>query len=598
MSQREFRRLFLLLLLILVGYGKPQNVEISSQDILNHIKFLASDDLEGRRAGTKGAKKAARYITRQFNVYGLKPIESRSYTFRKSFDFTSGVKLGRKNHLVIESGDETFLLVLGKDFLPVGFSSSGSAKGELVFAGYGIDSDEVNYHDYDNIDVNGKVVMILRYSPDGTNPHGEFGKYSPLRYKAMTAREHGAIAVVFIVGPEDENEEDYLMRLRYDRSFADSGLPIVSITQRWANRLFQLSENNLAEIQREINRDKTHHSFPFPVTISLETSVEKVSGKTDNVIGVVEGTDPEFSDEYIVVGAHYDHLGMGGESSMMPDTVAVHNGADDNASGTAGLLELAEWFGHFPQKRSLIFTSFGAEEIGLLGSGSFVSDPPILLQKIGSMINMDMIGRMKDSTVVIGGAGTSSIWKELIRTRAEELDLTPKFDDAGYGASDHQSFYLKDIPVLFFFTGSHEDYHRPSDDWDKINSEGEARIVSLVREVIEELANRPLRPDFVKVEQGQPTRGGFAVILGTIPDYAATDVVGMKLSGVRKGGPADKGGLKGGDIIIKFGEKEVKSIYDYMYALQEAKAGEPVVIIVNRDGEEVSLEVIPARRKD
>ena len=598
MRQREIRLLLYLFLMGLVSYGAAQDVEITSQDIINHVKFLASDDLEGRRAGTKGARKAARYITRRFRSLGLKPMGKSSYSFKKPFEFISGVRLGRKNHLEIRSVDKTFTLDLGKDFRPVGFSASGKTKGELVFVGYGIDSDEMNYHDYDGVDVSGKVVMILRYSPDGTNPHGEFGKYSPLRYKAMTAREHGAVAVVIVIGPEDDDDEDYLMRLKYDKSFADSGIPVVVMTQRWAKQLFHLADRDLVNVQKKMNADKSPNSLRFPVSISLEVSVDKVPGKAVNVVGMVEGTDPEFSDEYVVIGAHYDHLGMGGEGSMIPDTVAVHNGADDNASGTAGVLELAEWFSFNPQKRSLIFVAFSGEEMGLLGSSSFVSDPPILLQKIGAMINMDMIGRMKDSTIVIGGAGTSSIWRELMETKAGEFDLTPKFDDAGYGASDHQSFYLKDIPVLFFFSGTHDDYHRPSDDWDKINEEGEERILKLTREIIVDLATRPVRPDFVKVEQDQPTRGGLAVYLGTIPDFAGTDVEGMKLSGVRKGGPADKGGLKGGDIIIRFGEKKVKSIYDFMYALQEAKAGDPVLITVKRGEEEVVLEVIPARRRD
>ena len=598
MYRNRLRWFHFLILMILIGYSSGQNVEIVSQDILNHIKVLASDRFEGRRAGTRGARKASRYITRHFRDYGLKPMGRNGHSFRKSFEFISGLKLGRRNSLEMISGEKTFLLELSKDFLPVGFSASGSARGELVFVGYGIESDELNYHDYGEIDVSGKIVMILRYSPDGTNPHGEFGNYTALRYKAMTAREQGAIAVVFVIGPEDDNDEDYLMRLKYDRSFADAGIPVLAVTQRWAKRLFQMADVDLMETQKEMNRDKISNSFLFPVSLSLEASVEKVPGITDNIVGIVEGTDPEFSDEYIVVGAHYDHLGMGGFGSMMPDTIAVHNGADDNASGTAGVLELAEWFGAHPQKRSLIFATFGGEEIGLLGSSSFVSDPPILLQKIGAMVNMDMIGRMQDSTVVIGGIGTSSIWKEMIELEVGELGLKPKFDDEGYGASDHQSFYLKDIPVLFFFTGTHENYHRPSDDWDKINNEGEERILKLVRNIIIDLAARPLRPDFVKLEGVQSTRGGFAVVLGTIPDYAATDVEGMKLSGVRKGGPADKGGLKGGDIIIKFGEKEVKSIYDFMYALQEAKAGIPVTITVDRNGEVVALEVIPDRRRD
>lgn len=586
------------MVLVLVSGNERDGEEISSEEILDHIKFLASDDLEGRRAGTRGGRKAARYITREFRSYGIEPMGKTAYTFGQPFEFVSGVRLGRKNRLLIKSGEETFNLDLGKDFRPLGFSASGNAEGQLVFVGYGIDSDELEYHDYEGIHAEGKIVMILRYSPDGTNPHGEFGEYSPLRYKAMTAREHGASAVLFVLGPEDDDEEDYLMGLTYDRSSGDAGIPVLTITQRWAKDILLRDGIRLREVQTGINESRLSNSFELPVAVFLEASLEKVASKTANVIGVVEGTDPNFSDEYIVVGAHYDHLGWGGEGSLAPDTVAIHNGADDNASGTAGLLELGEWFSQNPQKRSIIFAAFGAEELGLLGSADFVAHPPVLLQKVHAMVNMDMIGRMEDSTVVVGGAGTSSIWKDLVGQLAPRFHIDPKFDEPGYGSSDHQTFYLKNIPVLFFFTGQHEDYSRPSDDWQKINVEGEERIVRLVREVIADLANRTSRPDLVKVEEAQPVRGRFPVYLGTIPDYVATEVEGMKLSGVREGGPADQGGLKGGDIIIRFGDKSVKNIYDFMYALQEAKAGEPVVITVRRNGEEVDLEVVPARRRD
>ena len=304
-------------------------------------------------------------------------------------------------------------------------------------------------------------------------------------------------------------------------------------------------------------------------------------------------------DEYIVVGAHYDHLGWGGDGAMIKDTVAIHNGADDNASGTSGLIELAEWFSANPQPRSLIFVAFGAEELGLLGSADFVKNPPVPLDQITAMVNMDMIGRMEGNEFVAGGAGTSSIWKDLVTEKASVYGLKPKFDNSGFGSSDHQSFYVKDIPVLFFFTSTHTDYHRPSDDWIWINTEGEVQIVKLARDVLEDLGSRDERPDFVEVQQEHSGgRRGFAVSLGTIPDYAATDVEGMKITGARKGSPADKAGMKSGDILVKLGDKEIKSIYDYMYALQEAKAGEPTEAVVLREGQRVTLEVIPARRRE
>lgn len=598
-------KLYRTVLLVLSGctlaaaaWGTVGETEITAEEILKHVKYLASDKLEGRRAGSRGDKKAARYITREFRSYGLRAMGDSRRSFRHSFEFISGVKLGRRNRLKVRSGDGTYSLKLHKDFRPVGFSASGSAEGGLVFAGYGIDSDEPDYHDYERVNVNGKVVLILRHSPDGTNPHGDFSRFAALRYKAMTARENGAAAVIFVTGPEDDPDEDYLMKLRYDQSFADSGIPVMMVTQKLAGELISLAGHDLSEVQKKINEDLAPSSFDIPATVRVEASVEKVPAHSVNLVALLKGIDPDLADEYVVVGAHYDHLGKGGEGSLAPDTVAIHNGADDNASGTAGLLELAQWFSKHPQKRSIVFAAFGAEELGLLGSAALADRPPFPLESVAAMVNMDMIGRLKDTTLVVGGAGTSSVWKEMVAGMAGQFDLSPKFDDAGYGSSDHQSFYLKDIPVLFLFTGTHENYHRPSDDWDLINADGEERVVRLAAEIIAEVASEPSRPDFVKVQQEQPTRGGFAVSLGTIPDYAGTEVEGMQLSGVREGSPAEKGGLQAGDIIVMLGAKEVKSIYDYMYALQELKPDKAVPVVVKRDGEEVELEVIPVRRRE
>lgn len=580
------------------GSRSPGEVEITSGEIMDHIKFLASDELEGRRAGTRGDRKAVRYLTRAFRSYGLEPMGKGSYSVKSPFTFTAGVELGRGNTLRIVTDGREVSLRLGKEFRPLGFSASGEVEGGLVFTGYGIEAEDLGYDDYATVDVEGKVVMVLFYSPDGTNPHGEFGSYAAPRFKAITAREKGAAGVILVMGPEEDPDPEYLKGLSRHQGTMDSGIPVVTLTQRKASELLSLAGRDLAEVQNEINGTRQPLSFELPVTVLLKTSLKKIELRTWNVVGMVEGTDPVLSGEYVIVGAHYDHLGWGGEGSLSPDTVAIHNGADDNASGTAGLLELAEWFASHPARRSLIFAAFGAEELGLLGSSYFVNHSPVPLEKIVAMVNMDMIGRMKDSTLVVGGAGTSSLWKELVGARAGSFGLVPNFDEPGYGASDHQSFYLKNIPVLFFFTGIHEDYSRPSDDWEKINAPGEERIVRLVRDVVQQVATRTEAPEFVRVEEAEPVRGGFPVYLGTIPDYSATEVEGMKLAGVREGGPAYEGGLQGGDIIVKFGSREVKNIYDFMFALQEAKADEPVPLTVIREGEEMVMEVIPARRRD
>lgn len=592
--------LLLSTVILLTSCGPSEYVEITTDEILDHIKTLSDDRYEGRRAGEIGDRKAARYIIRHFRAAGLDPMGDRPGSFRQQFDFISGVKVGRRNSLtfIYEDGSRS-RLHSGKEFVPLGFSSSEEASGEIVFAGYGISSDTLGYDDYAEIDVAGKIVLLLRYSPDGTNPHGDFSRYSSLRYKAMKAREKGAVAVMIASGPADEEDENYLVKSGFGHRGASVGIPVVYLTMKSAIDIIEHAGKDLKEVQEQMNEQRESVTFTIPIFAEIETDVEKVPATSTNIVGGVEGTDPELKDEYIVVGAHYDHLGWGGDGAMIKDTVAIHNGADDNASGTAGLIELAEWFAANPQPRSLIFVAFGAEELGLLGSATFADKPPVPRDQITAMVNMDMIGRMEDNEFVAGGAGTSSIWKDLVSEKASEFGLKPKFDSSGFGSSDHQSFYVKDIPVLFFFTGTHTDYHRPSDDWIWINAEGEVQIAKLIRDVLVDLGRRDERPDFVEVQQEQHGgRRGFAVSLGTIPDYATADIEGMRISGARKGSPAHKAGMKGGDILVKLGDNEIKSIYDYMYALQEAKAGEPTEAVVLRGGQRITLEVIPARRRE
>ena len=592
--------LLLSTVILLTSCGPSEYVEITTDEILNHIKTLSDDRYEGRRAGEIGDRKAARYIIRHFRAAGLDPMGGRPGSFRQQFDFISGVKVGRRNSLtfIYEDGSRS-RLHSGKEFVPFGFSSSEEASGEIVFAGYGISADTLGYDDYAEIDVAGKIVLLLRYSPDGTNPHGDFSRYTSLRYKAMKAREKGAVAVMIASGPADEEDENYLVKSGFGHRGASVGIPVVYLTMKSAIDIIEHAGKDLKEVQEQMNEQRESVTFTIPIFAEIETDVEKVPATSTNIVGGVEGTDPELKDEYIVVGAHYDHLGWGGDGAMIKDTVAIHNGADDNASGIAGLIELAEWFAANPQPRSLIFVAFGAEELGLLGSATFADKPPVPRDQITAMVNMDMIGRMEDNEFIAGGAGTSSIWKDLVSEKASEFGLKPKFDNSGFGSSDHQSFYVKDIPVLFFFTGTHTDYHRPSDDWIWINAEGEVLIAKVIRDVLVDLGRRDERPDFVEVQQEQPGgRRGFAVSLGTIPDYAATDIEGMRISGARKGSPAHKAGMKGGDILVKLGDNEIKSIYDYMYALQEAKAGEPTEAVLLRGGQRITLEVIPARRRE
>ena len=575
-------------------------VEISANDIFYHIKYLASDELKGRKAGTEGAEQAAKYIANEFKRYVSKPIGDDGSYYQK-FEFIAGVEIGSQNKFMVKINGKELEYKVEKDFIPISFSSNEEVSSEIVFAGYGIFSPKLNYDDYENIDVKDKTVIVLRYGPEGDNPHSDFHEYSSLRYKTLTARERGAKSIMLVTGPESY-EEDELVKLRYDNSVSDSGIPAISIGRKIADEIIKASGKDLREAQKEIDTSKKSNSFLVNnVTVSFKADIIKQRKITSNVVGLLEGKDETLKDEIIIIGAHYDHLGLGGSGSLASKAEgAIHNGADDNASGIAGLLELAQLFSSKKDelKRSILFIAFSAEETGVLGSAHYVKNPILPLEKTVAMLNMDMIGRQKDNKLTIHGIGTSSIWKELVEELNSETNFNLKLNDDGYGPSDLASFYGKDLPVLFFFTGAHEDYHKPSDDYDKINTEGEQKIVEYVYAIAQEVNSKEERPQFTKIKGSSQQRStrGFRVYLGTIPDYAE-EVEGVKLTGVREGSPAEKAGMLGGDVIIKFGDTNIKNIYDYVYALGKYKPGDEVDIIVVREEQEVSLRVKLEKRK-
>ena len=471
---------------------------------------------------------------------------------------------------------------------------------DRIFAGHGISAPALNYDDYQNLDVKDRFVFVLRYGPEGKNPHGQFQRQHALRYKALTAREKGARAIVFI-DDEEQFSKSTLSRLRYDAEFADSGIAALAISLPKAREIFSRSGLDLDTLQKEIAKSKKPVVRDLqPIQLAFHCELRKVVRNTANVVGILEGSDPALKNEAILIGAHYDHIGLGELGSLAEGRgQQIHNGADDNASGTAGMLELARVLAgqRAILQRSLVFAGFSAEEEGLLGSKHYVATPAFPLDKTVAMINMDMIGRMKDNRVIVGGSGSSPLWKDLLpRLKPNGLEL--KFQDDGYGPSDHASFYAKDIPVLFFFTGVHQDYHRPSDDSDKINLAGANQVLELVLGTAQALSQQQLRPQFTKAkESSEPRgRGEFRVYLGTIPDYGE-DVEGVKLSGVREGSPAAKAGIKGGDIIVECAGKQIKNVYDYTYVLGDRKPGDVVEIAVLRDNERVKMHVTLEERK-
>ncbi len=561
--------------------------------MINHIKYLASDELAGRFTGSEGFEKATEYIVDEFQSYGLKSFDG---GFVQKFPFISAIKLTDDNSFTINSNKDHLSPKINEDYIPAPFTDNMNISGELVFAGYGISAPDMKYDDYAGIDVTGKVVMVLRYHPDHKNPHSDFEKYAALRYKANTAKEKGASAIIFVNGWMPKDDEDKLMKLRYDSAPGIDSIAAVHIKRYIADKILTNAGLDLKKIQADIDSTKVPGTFTIEnTTIELNTGIEEVQAEGSNVIGYLEGNDPALKNEYLVVGAHYDHLGYGETGSLYRgETQEIHNGADDNASGTAGVLELAEKFASMQKdlKRSIIFVTFGGEELGLLGSSYFVNNPPVPVNSMTAMFNMDMIGRLNaEKSLLVYGTGTSKVWKDLVNNVNKKYNFKLTMNDEGYGPSDHSSFYGKNIPVLFFFTGVHSDYHRPSDDADLINAEGIEAVANDVFDMVDSVDNYDQRPDYVNVPRKDGGRTmSFRVYVGTVPDYAS-QVDGLKITGVTEGSPAQKGGLKGGDIIIKFGGKKIANIYDYTYALGEFSPGDIVDVIVKREDKEVTLKV-------
>ena len=555
------------------------------------VAFLAADSLEGRRSGSVGASVAARFIADRFAALGL--VAQGDGSFLQPFTFISGVKPGPGNALRLGLPGGPREAKVEEDFRPLAFSASGAATGEVVFAGYGIRAKELGYDDYANLDVKGKIVLVLRFSPDGDDPASRFQPFMPLRRKAAEARDLGAATVLVATGPVGA-KETAPVRISFDSSFADSGLPVLGVSTPLAEALFAGQGFTLAELQQRIDERKEPASRPLGVEAAVVADVVQERSATANVLALLPGRDPARRDEVVVVGAHYDHLGYGGEGSgsLAPETRAIHNGADDNASGSAGLLETARLLAASPPARSVLLAAFSGEEEGLLGSQHLVQNLPVPKERVVAMLNLDMIGRPKGGKdLTVGGTGTATEWPVLLDAVNANHHLKLSTSKGGFGASDHSSFYGVDIPVLFFFTGAHEDYHRPSDDTATLDFRGMARVVQFVADTARSVAEDELRPTFQRVvDEGIGERRAFKVRTGVIPEYAF-EGPGVKLSGVRGGSPADRAGIKGGDVVIRFGARETRNIYDYMYALGDHQPGETVPVTVRRGSETLTLEV-------
>jgi len=575
-----------------------------AQQLLQHVQYLASPELEGRGPGTEGNTKAAAYIEDQFRKAGLKPGAGSS--FQQSFTMPVGMKLTGTNGvmfdvLVERPGVPPDQLKptkigwkLGIDYQPYAFSESGTVTGAVVFAGYGISAPDKGYDDYAGIDVKGKIVLVLRGVPRWADKDEALKAHGALRKKATIARDKGAVAVCFVNQQGDLS--DVLEPFGMERLGKNSGIVAVQVRRTPCARIFPPKETSLFVAEGSIEKTRKPASFALKnTTATITVTIEGVDATTSNVIGIVPGTDPALAKEVVVVGAHFDHLGLGDENSLSTAKgPAIHPGADDNASGTAGMMELARRFAAAPGKRTIAFIGFSGEEKGLVGSKHFTNNPTIALSDVVAMVNLDMIGRLKDNKLNIQGTGTATEWPGIIDRAKADLPFVLSTTADGFGPSDHSSFTAKNIPVLFFFTGLHTDYHRPSDTYDKINYDGQAQVVTMVERTVREIAALPVRPVFTQAPASpgkqQSASAGFKVTLGVIPDYS-DDPQGLRITGVKPGSPAEKGGLQADDIITKMGSTMIKNIYDLTSVLGERNPGDVVDVTVLRNGTSKSMKV-------
>jgi Tol biopolymer transport system component len=589
------------------------SAEITAGDLRKEIEWLADEKREGRMTGSPGAQETAKWLANYFRENGLKSFAE---NYALPFQFNAGERvLPEKTRLEISVADPKAATVakLDSEFRPLAFSENGEAKGDVVFAGYGLvvpGEGAARYDSYAGLDVKDKIVLILRYVPEGVEAarRAQLNRYSGLRYKAMLARERGAKGVLVVTGPNSPNAGQ-LLALNNDNTNASSGIVVASISGSIADSLLAPTGKSLKDLQTALDQENPHAEGGFVLpkaNVKLACGVEHLKKMDADVVAYLP--PPAGSDEYVVVGAHYDHLGRGGTSSLerTGEENKIHPGADDNASGTAWTMELAAALAkersEHPEKfrRGVIFALWSGEEIGIIGSAAFCEKPPVPLEKIAAYVNADMVGRLRDNKLTLQGVGSSHSWRKLIEKRNVAAGFSLTLQDDPYLPTDVTSFYPKNVPVLNFFTGAHDDYHRPTDTADKINYAGLERITKFSEQLVLELAQTPERPDLAKVERTTQDSGGRETLrayLGTIPDYTSGDVKGVKLSGVRAASPAEKAGLKGGDVIVEFAGQKIANIYDYTYALDAVKIAVPVEVIVERAGQRVKLTVTPEARK-
>jgi len=560
---------------------KAFNSEITQPDLKNHIQFLASDDLKGRKPGTIEDRLAAKYIKDAFQKDGLKLLGERGYQF---FTFIQEQQLG---HCSFSLGD-SIQPELGKDYTLFPFSGSDSISSEVVFVGYGFSIKTRN--DYESVNTKGKWVLILRGNPEADTTGNPYEQYSADRIKALTAKETGAKGVIMVSGSKFDKDDALVDPLSKDYSV---NIPVIQVSRKLANEILKETGKTIEELEQEIRIKPLAASIELKKVVAATAILNSKQEKTQNIVALLEGHDPILKKEFIVIGGHYDHLGMGGpnSSSRRQDTIAVHNGADDNASGIAAMLEVAHKMAKEQKsiKRSVVFVAFAGEELGLLGSKYFVNTQLVDLSKAQAMVNLDMVGRLnKERVLQVGGVGSSNVGLDLLLATPNPDSLKLVTSPEGYGPSDHASFYGKNIPVYFFSTGAHLDYHTPFDDADRLNFEGLKSTTDLVYNLSLSLANTPTKLVFKEAgpKAGNYSRSKkFKVTLGIMPDVSGQSNNGLRADFVTAGKPAARGGMQNGDVIVSIDGKAVNNIQDYMVRLSTLKEGQTISVEVVRNTE-------------
>ncbi len=625
--------------------------EFSPDDILKHVDYLCRKELAGRLTGSEGERKATAYVAAFLDGLGFLPAGEEGSWFQE-FEFTSGVALDGDNQLTW--GETSY--EVDSDWRPLAFSKTGPVESaEIVFGGYGIvapeDADAAEGDEYDSyvhLDVKDKWVMVFRYLPDDISAERRqhLSRHASPRFKAMVARDKGARGLILVSGPRSKVKKQ-LIPLRFDGSLAGTSIPVISVTDKVAQSWLDVTGKQLSALQTKLDTGEPMMGFAMPGNrLAANVDIERVKQTGRNVIGRLAANPDQVAQQAVIVGAHIDHLGRGGAGSSLAkedEADEIHRGADDNASGVAAILEMAQFLsasqrsGAFRPKRDLIFAAWSGEELGLLGSAHYAkqraeakpaaidhghgqthgSEAPgaahaapgagreesssgktSLYPAIAACVNLDMVGRL-EKKLVLQGIGSSSIWSSIIERRNVPVGLPVTLQQDSYVPTDASTFYARGVPSLTAFTGSHSEYHTPRDTPDKLNYEGAAKIARLMALITRDLATRETQPDFV--EQQAPgkdrPRARMRAYLGTIPDYAEADTPGVMLSGVSGGGPASKAGVQGGDVIVELAGKKIENIYDYTYAIEALKIGDKVKIVVERDKQRLTLEVTPGSRE-